>query len=225
MTQLNNMKKREFYNKHLKGKYFSVLNGADFEALKNLASNLGIPLYAINDICTFDRLVLYAAENNDLHSVGKVASTWLVIGIYDTEVNGTSESPNPLPKPTMFLGKSYEANPDIFEEITRQSSVHFNIFKWEEDETVSGNLNTIYRSDCLAILAPRDFYLNKIIGKGLLAEIEKFLSNPEHTKDSVIIFVENKKGVEMFRLDEIYKFQDTSDYKKVASLTIKPVKE
>lgn len=223
MTQLNNMEKREFYEKHLKGKYFSTVKSSDFEPLKKLASELGMPLYLINDICTFDKLVLLAAENNELHRVGEVASTWLVVGIYDTQVN-CKEKEVSYRKPKMFLGKSYESNHEVFLEVLKKSHEHFDVQLWEDDKPLTVNLSKIYHSDCLSIVVPRDFYLSKIIGRGLLSEIEEFLNNPGHTKDAIFIFSENSDGVTMSRLDNVYKFKDTSDFKKAASLTTKPIR-
>ena len=105
---------------------------------------------------------------------------------------------------SVFVGVSYEANPDDLKDIKTQ---YKNIIEYNDFQALEENNEKLVKAKDHIIIPPSDFCSNHIIGRGLLCQIkERFKAG----KDSNV-YVEG----EVFPIKNVYELKG-NDYTKAA---------
>ena len=105
---------------------------------------------------------------------------------------------------SVFVGVSYEANPDDLADIKTQ---YKNIIEYNDFQALEENNEKLVKAKDHIIIPPLDFCSNHIIGKGLLCQIKE---RSKAGKDSNV-YVEG----EVFPIKNVYELKG-NDYTKAA---------
>lgn len=193
-TKLNvlDMTKKEFYETHLKGKYFNIEDPDEVDIIEEIANELGYPFWNFR----------YANNTESIWKAGvgsftidlEEASLWTVKGIFDEEFAKQK------PKSTMF----YVA------EDCNSVSLAMNLLPYSGDYSISKCCDPINANYCDKLLVLLGDYINKTITKNTYNTIREFLKR--HKMSDVIVRVDSNKGWRIKRLIGMYVISSSNNY-------------
>ena len=158
------------------------------------------------DLIKTDKGVIGLVLNGYIHSQSPINLNDSIVEIKSSSIDLNKLWDN-IPSDeddSVFVGVSYEANPDDLKDIKTQ---YKNIIEYNDFQALEENNEKLVKAKDHIIIPPLDFCSNHIIGKGLLCQIkERFKAG----KDSNV-YVEG----EVFPIKNVYELKG-NDYTKAA---------
>ena len=158
------------------------------------------------DLIKTDKGVIGLVLNGYIHSQSPINLNDSIVEIKSSSIDLNKLWDN-IPSDeddSVFVGVSYEANPDDLKDIKTQ---YKNIIEYNDFQALEENNEKLVKAKDHIIIPPLDFCSNHIIGRGLLCQIkERFKAG----KDSNV-YVEG----EVFPIKNVYELKG-NDYTKAA---------
>lgn len=158
------------------------------------------------DLIKTDKGVIGLVLNGYIHSQSPINLNDSIVEIKSSSIDLNKLWDN-IPSDeddSVFVGVSYEANPDDLKDIKTQ---YKNIIEYNDFQALEENNEKLVKAKDHIIIPPLDFCSNHIIGKGLLCQIKE---RSKAGKDSNV-YVEG----EVFPIKNVYELKG-NDYTKAA---------
>ena len=158
------------------------------------------------DLIKTDKGVIGLVLNGYIHSQSPINLNDSIVEIKSSSIDLNKLWDN-IPSDeddSVFVGVSYEANPDDLADIKTQ---YKNIIEYNDFQALEENNEKLVKAKDHIIIPPLDFCSNHIIGKGLLCQIKE---RSKAGKDSNV-YVEG----EVFPIKNVYELKG-NDYTKAA---------
>ena len=158
------------------------------------------------DLIKTDKGVIGLVLNGYIHSQSPINLNDSIVEIKSSSIDLNKLWDN-IPSDeddSVFVGVSYEANPDDLKDIKTQ---YKNIIEYNDFQALEENNEKLVKAKDHIIIPPLDFCSNHIIGRGLLCQIKE---RSKAGKDSNV-YVEG----EVFPIKNVYELKG-NDYTKAA---------
>lgn len=201
------MTRQEFFDKYLNGTYLIIENTlSNYDCLKPIVDEfkLNVQLYHLTScrsLLTFDNKKFGVQDRKEIY----LFELLLAFDFIERPI-----------KEKLFLGVSKQADLKLRGKTKETLKGKYEVEEWDEHLGVSVNLDKIKECEKLYLILPNNFDESRIIGRGLCAEIDAFLS--KHSLDQVYGLFYSGERYKSRPVKNYYKFKDFESYDKCGTL-------
>lgn len=177
------MTKKEFYEIHLKGKFFNIKDNDELELVEQMSDTLGFPFWSIR----------FANNTESIWKAGigvytkdlEETSLWVVKGLFDSEFRKTYEPSN---KEIIYLVTEGVFTP-VIDMLKSELSQSYNVCVLQDGSPI----DNVKYGDKLAVLLGKDYIYNKVVNNNIYSAISKFLV--KHNRSDIKVFLYDGKQI------------------------------
>lgn len=189
------MTKKEFYEIHLKGKFFNIKDNDELELVEQISDTLGFPFWSIRFANNTESIwkAGIGAYTEDLEET----SLWVVNGLFNSCFRKTCESPK---RDIIYLVAEGVSLP-VVDMLKSELSQSYSVCVLQDGSSI----DNVKYGDKLAILLGTVYIYNRVISNQVYSAISKFLT--KHNRSDIRVFlydgkqITQKKYIRRYRLE------------------------
>lgn len=189
------MTKKEFYEIHLKNKFFNIKDNDELELVEQMSDTLGFPFWSIR----------FANNTESIWKAGigvytkdlEETSLWVVKGLFDSTFRKTCESSN---KEIIYLVTQGVSLP-VKDMLKSELSQSYNVCVLQDGSPI----DNVKYGNKLAVLLGKDYISNKVVNSNINSAISKFLVKHNNSDIKVFLYdgrqIVQKKYIGRYQLE------------------------